>query len=104
MGLCLYILEVLAKSTEQPRFLPWEFDTPSLCDNNFKSSLDSNYKKKGTGQGFLRAIVIRVIPSLSPDDFTTCQQDSGDPNSGLVWILNGRKVVGLQMVLIFNGI
>ena len=29
---------------------------------------------------------------------------SGDLKSGLVWILNGRKEVGLQMVRISNGI
>ena len=28
----------------------------------------------------------------------------GDLKSGLVWILNGRKVVGLQMIRIWNGI
>ena len=29
---------------------------------------------------------------------------SGDPKSDLVWILNGAKEVGLQMVWILNGI
>ena len=32
------------------------------------------------------------------------QKYSGDLKSGLVWILNGRKEVGLQMVSILNGI
>ena len=29
---------------------------------------------------------------------------SGDLKSGLVWVLNGQKEVGLQMVYILNGI